>query len=112
MFHLFRRFVTLLHDEMSVKSGLVYDQRSGELVGFVHQSGKTNLPTPEDELATHVLVFYVVGVNSSLAMSLGFFPTKGVTASTLYLLLWKAIGLLETVCDLKVNELIIYYSLI
>ncbi|ELU04488.1 hypothetical protein CAPTEDRAFT_216401 [Capitella teleta] len=96
-----QNFVTLLHDEMSIKTGLVYDQRSGELVGFLNQP-VDELPTIEEDLATHVLVFYVVGINSKLAMSLGFFPTKGVTASMLYSLLWKAVGWLEGICGLKV----------
>jgi hypothetical protein len=44
-----QRFVALLHDEI-IKSDLVFDQRSNELVGFVE--GK-------EDLATHALVFYV-----------------------------------------------------
>lgn len=85
--------MALLHDEMTVKSDLVLDQRSNEVVGFV--DGK-------EELATHALVFYVVGVNSNLKTSLGFFPTQNATAADLYPLFWKAIGLLEKVCHLKV----------
>ena len=30
-----QRYVALLHDEMSIKADLVYDKRSGELVGLV-----------------------------------------------------------------------------
>ncbi|MEE4247310.1 MAG: hypothetical protein V2I33_18010 [Kangiellaceae bacterium] len=94
---------------MSIKTGLVYDQRSGELVGFLNQP-VDELPTIEEDLATHVLVFYVVGINSKLAMSLGFFPTKGVTASMLYSLLWKAVGWLEGICGLKVST--VFFALI
>ena len=87
---------------MQIQSDIVYDARSGELIGFV--GNKEELSPDEDEaLATHVLVFYVVGVNVDLSMSVGFFPTKGMSASDLYPKLWQAIGLLELVCGLKVR---------
>ena len=31
-----KRYAALLHDEMSVRGDLVYDKRSGEIVGFVN----------------------------------------------------------------------------
>lgn len=91
-----QRFVVLLHDEMAIKSDLVFDQRSGQMVGFITGSDGTA------ELASHALVFYVVGVNTSLSTSLGFFGTHTATADAIYPLFWKAIGLLERVCNLKV----------
>ena len=94
-----KRYVVLLHDEMTIKHDLVYDRRSGEIVGFINPEqweGKG------DNLATHVLVFMVVGVNTSLKMSLGFFSTRTVTADALYPLLWQAVGYLEHSCGLKV----------
>lgn len=91
-----QRFVVLLHDEMSIKSDLVFDKRTGELVGFIKVDEKKR------QLATHVLVFYVVGVNSSLSASMGYFSTKTATADTLFPLFWKAVGMLERSCDLKV----------
>lgn len=90
------RFVVLLHDEMTIKSDLVFDKRSEELVGFVN--------TSEDQphvLATHALVFYVVGVNTNISTSIGFFGTKSVTAGSLYPLFWQAVCLVEQ-CGLKV----------
>jgi hypothetical protein len=88
-----QRFVALLHDEITIKSDLVFDQRSNELVGFVE--GK-------EDLATHALVFYVIGITTNLKTSLGFFPTRNATAGDLYPLFWRAIGLLENKCGLKV----------
>ncbi|KAK7481901.1 hypothetical protein BaRGS_00026809 [Batillaria attramentaria] len=93
-----QRFVVLLHDEMAIKSDQVFDKHSGELVGFVNATGSHE----ETVLATHALVFYVVGINTSLSSSLGFFGTQTVTADVLYPLFWKAVGLLETACNLKV----------
>ena len=47
-----QRYVALLHDEMSIKADLVYDKRSGELVGFVSKDDH------DQTLATHALVFF------------------------------------------------------
>jgi hypothetical protein len=86
---------------MSIKADLVFDQRDGSLVGFV--GGGSDGMIPEDaQLASHVLVFYVAGINSTLSMSLGFFPTKNVTADDIYQNLWNAVFYLEVVCGLKV----------
>ena len=87
------RFVALLHDEMSIRKDLVFDRVSGQVIGFVkphmfHQE-------VEESLATHVLVFYVVGFNSHIKGSIGFFPTRSATAGDLYTKLWKAICYLE-----------------
>ncbi|KAK7089540.1 uncharacterized protein [Littorina saxatilis] len=89
-----QRFVVLLHDEMTIKSDLVFESRSGQLVGFVHSDKDCGLK-PNRKLATHALVFYAVGINSNLKMSLGFFPTKSATADQLYSLFWQAVACLE-----------------
>lgn len=94
-----QRYVVLLHDEMSVKSDLVFDSRSGELIGFVNKD-KWNFHDT-NKLVSHVLVFYVVGVNSSLKMSLGYFGTRTASADQLYYMFWQAVGCLEA-CNLKV----------
>ena len=94
-----KRFVVLLHDEMAIKNDLVFDRRSGEVVGFINpEIWNVN----EDNLATHVLVFMVVGVNTNLKMSVGFFSTKTATADALFPLLWQVVGYLEMSCKLKV----------
>ena len=92
------RWVCLLHDEIAIKSGLVYDRRSGELVGFAHTQ-RTGIA--EDNLATHALVFMVVGITSNIKMSIGYFPTRTATSDQIFPLLWKVVGLLECVCKLK-----------
>jgi hypothetical protein len=85
---------------MSIKADLVFDQRDGGLVGFVNSNGSA---IPDDaQLASHVLVFYVAGINNDLNMSMGFFPTKNVTADDMYHKMWNAIFYLEVICGLKV----------
>jgi hypothetical protein len=97
-----QRWVVLMHDEMSIKSNLVYDRASGELVGFVDSQNWTSKRKDENEIGTHVLVFMIVGVASSLKMSLGYFCTKSATANDIYPWFWDAVGYLETYCQLKV----------
>ena len=93
-----KRFVVLMHDEMSIKEDLVFDRRSGEVVGFINPA---NWMPDGQTLATHVLVFMVVGVSTSLKTTIGYMATRTCTADALYPLLWKAIGHLE-ICGLKV----------
>ena len=95
------RYVALLHGEMKIKEDLVFDNRSQELVGFVNMKNweeDANCTT----LATHVLVFYVVGVNSTLKVSMGFFATRTATADEIHPLFWQAVRFLEQTCSLKV----------
>ena len=94
-------YVALLHDEMSIKSHLlVFDSRSGELVGFMNKE-KWTFCEGREKVATHAFVFYVVGINSNLKTSLGFFGTRIATADALYPLFWQEVGCLEE-CGLKV----------
>ncbi|KAK7112467.1 hypothetical protein V1264_011920 [Littorina saxatilis] len=85
---------------MTIRSDLMFDQRSGFLVGFVNKDSWT-FDTDREKVATHALVFYVVGVNSTLKMSVGYFGTTGATSDELLPLLWTAIGCLEE-CGWKV----------
>ena len=98
------KWVVLLHDEMSLKSDLVYDRRSGELVGFLDPKNwrfEKNFKI-EDQLATHVVCFMVVGVNTSLKTTLGYFSSRTAIAEDIYPYFWKAVGHLENFCKLKV----------
>jgi len=90
-----KRYVSLLHDEMTVKADLVFDRASGELVGFVSGQQDRDFNVDAQELATHALCFYVVGVNSTLKMSVGFFATGCSKAEELYPLFWDAVSFVE-----------------
>lgn len=64
------------------------------------------------KIATHVLVFMVVGINSHIKMSIGHFPTRTSTADELYPLFWSAVAYLEMTCELKVwNFAYLYFDL-
>ena len=70
-------------------------------MGFVNESNWPTESGSSEELASHVLVFMVIGVNSHLKMSLGYFPTMSATSISLFHIFWRVVGVLEIQCDLK-----------
>ena len=106
-----QKYVVLMLDEVSIKDDLVYDKVTGELVGFVNIGNDVDdchvIRNKEESIktanvATHALVFMVTSIASRLKFSLGYFATTTATADQLFLLMWKAVGLLETYAGLKV----------
>ena len=76
-----QRYVVLLFDEMKIRSNLVYDKVTGELIGSVDLGDpNVNFATLEEvnELATHALVFIVQGLATDLCYSLAYFGTTGI----------------------------------
>ena len=100
-----QRYITLAFDEMKVQSKLVFDKHSNELIGFL-DLGTTEINQASfqkaDELATHVLVFYVRGLATDLKYSFSYFATSCVTSFQIMPLFWRAVCLLEVSCKLKV----------
>ena len=100
-----QRNIVLLFDEMKVQSNLVFDKTTNELIGFVDLGDpNVNYATLDniDQLATHVLVFYVRGLATELKFSFAYFATTGVTSYQIMPLFWKAVSLLEISCNLQV----------
>lgn len=78
---------------------------SGDLIGYVDLGDKeVNLATLKnsESIASHILVFLVRSVVNPLKFSFANFATKNVTAVQLFPLFWKAVGILEDNCELKV----------
>ena len=103
------KYVVLAFDEVSIKDDLVFDKHNGELIGFVNLGKDLNDLFGADastdftkSIASHALVFMVVGLASRLKFSIGYFGTRSVTSDMLYPLLWKSIGFCETYAGLKV----------
>ncbi|XP_028419012.1 uncharacterized protein LOC114544629 [Dendronephthya gigantea] len=106
-----KKYVVLMLDEVSIKDDLVYDQVTGELVGFVnlgkdvddcHVIRNKEKRIKTANVATHALVFMVTSIAARLKFSLGYFATTTATADQLFLLMWKAVGLVETYAGLRV----------
>ena len=100
------RFVVLVWDEMKVHEDLVFDKNSCQLVGFTNlgevnnQLDKFNQlclseNEPKPEVASHMLLFMVRGMFSSLQFPYAHFATQGATAAALYPLVWEAVQRLE-----------------
>ena len=102
------RNVSLLFDEMKIKSGLVYKRSSGKLIGFT-EMGELNeelrefnslcesSDETEREFASYVNVFMVRGISSRLCYSFGYHASLGFTADQLYPVVWEATRILEAI---------------
>ena len=55
-----------------------------------------------NELATHVFVLLVRSIVNPLAYSFATFATSGITAFQLFPIFWKAVAILEVICNMKV----------
>ena len=98
------RDVSLLFDEMKIKSGLVYSKATGNVVGVVDVGsigneilafekkckGEKDVP-----IATHVLVLMIRGIFTGLHAAIGYYPSTGVSSHQLYPCLLEAIVFLE-----------------
>ena len=99
------KYVVLLFDEVKIQENLVLDKHTGELIGYVDLSDiDVNYATLKkvDELATHNLVLMIQNIVNPFKFSLANFATTGMLASQKFALLWKAVGICELQCQLKV----------
>ncbi|KAJ1530235.1 hypothetical protein ONE63_005160 [Megalurothrips usitatus] len=101
----YQKYFNLLLDEMSIRSDLVYNSGTGELVGF------TNLTSVEEELASleaeirgdkyekklakKVLVFMLNGAVNDIRRVVAIYSTDDLSAAQLYVRTWEVIYLVE-----------------
>ena len=96
-----RRYVSLIIDEMKIKEGLVYNKHTGNIIGFTDLGDVNNqLVLLEQEcehpaIATHVLAVMVRGIFFKMEFPYAHFGTDGITADTLYPIVWEAVRRLE-----------------
>ena len=70
-----QRYVVLMFDEMKIRSNLVFNKHSEELIGFVDLGDPDvnfNCFKEQNELASYTLVFYVRGLSTNLKFSQAF----------------------------------------
>ena len=99
------RNVSLLFDEMHIKSGLVFSKSSGKLVGFTElgdinqelEEFSTRIENKtERDLTTTVLTFMVRGLCKYFNYPIGFFGShNGFGSEQLYPLVWEAVRACE-----------------
>ncbi|CAB4010182.1 Transposable element P transposase, partial [Paramuricea clavata] len=98
-----QRYVVLSFDEMKIQSKLVFDKHSNELIEFADLGEEElNVSSGSSDPATHALVFFVRGAASDLKYALAYFLTKDVTSYQIMPLFWKAVSILELLCNLWV----------
>ena len=92
-----RQYVCLVFDEVKIEEGLVYDKECSKLIGFVELDDiSTHLTLSEKrQIASHMLVFMVRGLFSSLQFPYAQFPSCNLSGGTLYPLVWECIAHLE-----------------
>lgn len=105
----FQKYVCVVFDEVKIKEGLVYDKEGCNLIGFVElddindhlqafeKSMSDSTSTSKPTLATHMVVFMVRGMFSSLRFPYAQFPCSSLNGHTLYALVWECISHLETI---------------
>ncbi len=96
------RFVVLAWDEMKIKEDLVFDKHSGTLIGFTNV-GDVNDKKSHCNVSTHMFLFMVRGMFSTLEFPYAHFATKGISADSLhvYPIVWEAVQRLEC-CGMNV----------
>ncbi|XP_072047274.1 uncharacterized protein [Amphiura filiformis] len=101
-----QKYVALIHDEMKIKSDLVFRKHTGELVGFTDlgdvqnslrdfEAQMTNDTKPEQSLASHMFVIMVRGLFVNVTYPLAQFPTANTKSDEIFALCWRAIEILE-----------------
>ena len=93
---------------MKIKSNLVFDKHSGELINYLDLGDPEKIfATTEQEnntLATHAFVFYLRGIVTNLKYSFAYFATNGVTSGQFMPLFWEDLAILEKTVDCRKTE--------
>lgn len=90
---------------MKIHEDLVFNKHTCELIGFVN-IGTTNAQidtiadgsessTDNRSIASHMLLFMVRGMFSNLEFPYAHFSTRGISADSLFPLVWEAVNRLE-----------------
>ena len=100
-----QRYIVLMFDEVKIKSNLVWDKHTGQLIGFMDLGDPDlNFVSAEKEipLATHMLVIYLRGICTDLKYPFANFATTAVTSFQLLPIFWSSVFYLEKACNLWV----------
>ena len=109
----YQRNVTLVCDEMKLKSGLAYSSSTGHLLGFVDVRDINNefrvferrIKEDTAELARHAFMIMVRGIFSSVQQAVAFFPTIALRSGEIYDCVMKTVLKVET-AGLRVHAVV------
>lgn len=103
-----KSYVGLLHDEITIKSDLVFNKHTGQLIGYVNLDAIANelleldrVATNESKLAKSVLVIMVRGITTNLCYPLASYSTSCLPSYCLYSIIWECVECIEVVVGLK-----------
>lgn len=101
-----QRYIGILIDEMKIKSNLVFDKNSEELIGFLDLGDPDlnflHMDEAEPPLSKYAMVFFLRGISTNLKYSFAYFATNGATSAQIFPLFWEAVSYLEEECNLWV----------
>nr|XP_054764639.1 uncharacterized protein LOC129271286 [Lytechinus pictus] len=110
----YKKNVTLVCDEMKLKSVVAYSSSTGKLLGFVNV-GNINNEFREferyskgdlgEELATHAFMIMVRGIFCSMKQAVAFFPTTALRSGEIYDCVMRTVVKVET-AGLKVRAIV------
>ena len=104
------KFIVLSWDEMKIKEGLVFDKHACKLVGFTSIGNVNDILDKVEQqvdgklysnVSSHMLLFMVQGMFSSLEFPYAHFATKGISADYLSPIVWEGVQRLKC-CGLTV----------
>ena len=101
--------LVLSWDEMKIKEGLVFDKQNCNLIGFTNVGDVNDVldkleqqaDRPHSNVSTHMLLFMARGMFSALEFPYAHFATRGISADSLYPIVWEAVQQLES-CGMNV----------
>jgi hypothetical protein len=104
-----KSFVGVLHDEIKVKSDLIFNKNTCELLEYVNPDNVSNellqldSAVPGDrQLAQNISVVMVGGITTSLRYPLASFSNSCMSGCSLFSILWECVQYVEVVANLKV----------
>ena len=111
----YQKNVSLVFDEMKIKSGLVFCSSTGKLIGFtdlndtgtlIQEFHQQLLDKSENcSLAKYVIVYMVRGIFMNFCFAFGHFASEGFSSEYLYHTTWEAIEILESL-NLRVRTIV------
>ena len=99
------KYIILSWDEMMIKEDLVFDKHSCSLIEFTNVGDVSDMMDKIEQednnklhcnVSSHMLLFMVRGMCSTLEFPYAHFATRGITADSLYPIVWEAVQHLES----------------
>ena len=88
-----------MFDEMKIRSNLVVDKITGQLIGFTDLGDPVLNYAHLEDMASHILVFLLRGMCTNLKYRFAYFATNDLTSVQILSLFCEAVFILEKTCN-------------